>query len=132
MSRHIAPPWAISACMAVYNSKPSECDLAPHRYNEEFNDDYRYLSDDYKTWRNAVPYKAGDVVMVEDRNRRGDRIYVRALILDFFVDSDWRERHGDRMEKYRIVLATSKDTWSKSYKYTWPGMIQRGYGNVQA
>ena len=67
----------------------------------------------------SVPYKAGDVVWVED----GD-IAVLALISGVYFELN---RYDERRAKFRIQKATKAGTFSKQFSYTFPGIIQRGY-----
>lgn len=70
-------------------------------------------------WRKLSTYKEGEVVWLDEGGEP-----VKALITDVFHDYD---QYGDRREKYRVVKATVKGQWSKTFKYTWPGYIERGY-----
>lgn len=120
----------VASDITAYTMKPSECTLAPHRYTDDHDNDYRWdrsVAPDYRAWKAAVPYKPGDVVMIEHWGTKVKSAR-RALILGVFIDRDWSDRNpGDRMEKYRITLETTDDRWAKLYSYTWPGHIQRGY-----
>lgn len=101
---------------------PARADLtevAPHRYLWNGDRSDPALAPDYRTWKALVPYKPGEAVYVE----RGTRA-IKALIIDLFPD---RDPMGFRREKYRIVTRTARGLWSRSWEYTYPGFIQRGY-----
>jgi hypothetical protein len=95
--------------------------VAPHRYLWEGQDE-SYRDGNYDRFVAGIPYKAGEVVYVE-RNKQP----VLARVLGSFSDRDWYIRRGDRIEKYRVQLATKSGTWSKVWVYVWPGHVQRGY-----
>lgn len=109
----IKPEWPL---------QPSTAPIAPHRYTWE-NDLPDLDSFGLHEWdqmKAAIPYKDGEVVYID----RGG-VAVRALIIDAFVRRD--EYSGVRRPRYRVMVETAKDTWSKNWEYVFPGFIQRGY-----
>lgn len=108
-----------------------DTELAPHRYRwdedrepvaveyRKGGDAMQRALDERKAFMAAVPYKVGEVVMVE----RGQR-FERARITHVFTE---RNRHDELREKYRVQFATVKGLWSRVWFYVSPGEVQRGY-----
>jgi hypothetical protein len=97
----------------------AEYEVAPDRYPTATRPDGDPNAMRLSEWRKLSTYKPGEVVWLDEGGT-----LVKALITDVFNDYD---RYGDRREKYRVTKATAKGAWSKSFKYTWPGFIERGY-----
>lgn len=107
----------------------ASAEVAPHRYlwSGAIDAVGNVLPDpdaapDFKAFKAAVPYQAGDVVYVD----RGG-VPVKARIIDFWWDRDLRERTGEKREMYRVQFETAAGMWSKLWERTHPGFIQRGY-----
>lgn len=114
--------------------------VAPYRYGEDFDTEYRWLPTnkdkypDYKTIRAAVPYQPGDVVWVEgfDYAKPGEAAQPKpkkAKIVDFMFEVT---RDGDRLETYIVQFETKQGLWAKVGTKTWPGYIDRGYKQAKA
>ena len=72
-----------------------------------------------KEVRQKAPFQAGDVVWVETFNGT-----VKAVVLRVF--SDFNERQGYWIPKYRVAAETKKGKWSEEWFYTFPGYVFRG------
>ena len=98
-------------------------DMAPHRYHyDTFDTGFRYLTDDYRVWKAAVPYKEGECIWIER-----DGAACRARIVHILHDRSYRERTGDRREVYRCQYETKAGKWSRNWTDAHPGTVQRGY-----
>jgi hypothetical protein len=96
-----------------------DAEVAPHLYTF---DGANTPDGDELTWQEfkaKIPYKEGDVVYVEENGAA-----VKARILNVFFE---RTFLGERREKFKIQTETKRGLWSKSWTYTYPGFIQRGY-----
>lgn len=103
----------------TYPEQPvSEFQIAPHRYRYD-RDDGHSKPASLREFLKAVPYQRGDVVLVALGN-----VVARAYVLSVNV---YRNSWGDRCESYRVLMETKKGYWSKSWRRTYPGPIQRGY-----
>ena len=100
-----------------------DAEVAPNYYDAKADLDTTIVSvcgdGKGRAFVDSVPYKAGDVVWVEDGNKA-----VLALISGVWFELD---RNEFRRAKFRIQKATKAGTFSKQFSYTYPGFIQRGY-----
>jgi hypothetical protein len=122
MSRRKIRNWVVEAV--------EPCTVAPYRYGEDFDGDFRWDRRDYKAYREAVPYKEGDVIWVEgfDYPKDGDYRGVPAPKRGRVVDSIYEiQRDGDRLELYYVQYETKAGIWAKVATKVYPGYVERGY-----
>jgi len=95
--------------------------VAPHRYLfTDMDESYRESGTSWKDFKAGLPYDIGDVIYLEYNGELR-----KAIISYVFREVD---RFGDFREKYRIHLANKTgNVFGKSWVYTYPGFIQRGY-----
>lgn len=107
--------------------------VAPHRYtwdgagdvdgSSHYDEATEQMVPPLSEFLKASPYKAGEVVWIA----YGSEARL-AFIADVFHDYDGC---GDRRHKYRVHMANVRgDRFAKTWFYTWPGMVQRGYARA--
>jgi hypothetical protein len=111
---------------SITTPRPSETPTAPERSFDDVDGSFVCDHDaGTVTPRNSEflassPYKVGDVVFVA----YGDG-FARAYISGVFNDYD---QFGDRRLMYRVHRENKRgDAFAKTFYYTWPGYVQRGY-----
>jgi hypothetical protein len=100
---------------------------APHRYTwdaDQIDGSFKIIDGEVvprgRDFVALAPYKVGDVVYI---------VWGEGFALAYIshVGYDY-DMYGDRRHKYRVHKANKRgDTFSKTFHYTWPGMIQRAY-----
>lgn len=111
---------------AIHNWTPKKAGdypVSPHRYlwdRDGAEDDLSMPgASKIGEWKEALPYKPGNVIMVE----RGGKP-VKAMVLYVVVDYD---RYGDRRACYKCATETKTGFFSQIWSRFYPGHVQRGY-----
>jgi hypothetical protein len=133
MSRRKVRNWSA-------DEKVADATVAPYRYGDDFDTEYRWMPTNREKYPNfadlkaAVPYQPGDVVWVEGFDNGGPNKAAqpkpkKGRIVDFFFEYT---RYGDRLECYVVQFETKQGLWAKVGTKTWPGYIERGYKQANA
>lgn len=89
----------------------------PEYFSYEEQDEYQM---GMRSNREFAPYQKGDLILFHD----GENIRL-GKVLNVF--SEYREHRGVHIPKWRVQVNNKNGTWSKNWRYVYPGNIYRAY-----